>query len=79
MRLDIFKTRMLDGKSSDEVRKLLGELDKKQTVEGREDWLYRTDNSYNQPLPYFPVSFDSKRGAFVGRISGDTLSISTEE
>lgn len=76
---DVFKSRKLDGKTPDDVRKLLGEPDKKQTVEGREVWLYYVEHQYNTPMKYFPVSFDAKRGAFAGRINGDTMSMLVEE
>ena len=79
MYLDVFKSRSLDGKSPDEVRKLLGEPDKKQTVEEREVWLYYVEHQYNTPMKYFPVSFDAKRGAFAGRIKGGTMSLVVED
>jgi hypothetical protein len=79
MYLDIFKTRMLDGKSTEDVKKLLGEPEKKQTVEGREVWLYRVEHRYRTPMKFFPVSFESKRGAFAGRVEGGTISMLVED
>ena len=79
MYADVFKSRMLDGKSADDVKKLLGEPEKKQTVENREVWLYRVEHQYNTPMKYFPVSFDAKRGAFAGRVQGGTISLVVEE
>jgi|SRR5215203_1318257 len=79
MYLDVFKTRMLDGKSQDDVKKLLGEPDKKQTVEGREVWLYYVMHRYSTPMKYFPVSFEPKRGAFAGRVEGGTISLVVED
>jgi hypothetical protein len=76
---DVFKSRMLDGKSTDDVKKLLGEPEKKQTIENREVWLYRVEHQYNTPMKYFPVSFDAKRGAFAGRVQGGTISLVVEE
>ncbi len=76
---DVFSSRMLDGKSTDDVFGLLGEPDKKQTVEGREVWLYYVEHRYNTPMKYFPVSFDAKRGAFGGRVKGGTISLVVEE
>lgn len=72
---DLFSNRALDGKSKDEIADLLGEPEKKISVEGREVWLYRVEHSYQTPMKYFPVSFDTKRGAFAGRVKGGTVSI----
>lgn len=72
---DLFSSRQLDGKSREEIAGLLGEPEKKISVEGREVWLYRVEHSYQTPMKYFPVSFDTKRGAFAGRVKGGTVSI----
>lgn len=72
---DLFSNRALDGKSKDEIADLLGEPEKKISVEGREVWLYRVEHSYQTPMKYFPVSFDTKRGAFAGRVKSGTVSI----
>lgn len=76
---DIFISRMLNGKRQDDVKKLLGEPDKKQTVEGREVWLYYVEQNINSPLKYFPVSFETKGGAFAGSVRGGTISMLVEE
>jgi hypothetical protein len=76
---DVFSSRVLDGKSPEDVQKLLGEPEKKQAVENREVWLYRVEHQYNTPMKYFPVSFDGKRGAFAGRVKGGTISLVVEE
>ena len=70
MTLDVSKKRIPDGKSKEEIVKLFGEPDKKATVEGREVWLYRTENSAQSRLNQLPISFDAKKGAFVGGIKG---------
>jgi hypothetical protein len=72
---DLFSNRALDGKSKDEIAEMLGEPEKKISVEGREVWLYRVEHAYQTPMKYFPVSFDTKRGAFAGRVKGGTVSI----
>ncbi|HEX8249735.1 MAG TPA: hypothetical protein VF599_16270 [Pyrinomonadaceae bacterium] len=72
---DLFGNRALDGKSKDEIAALLGEPEKKISVEGREVWLYRVEHAYQTPMKYFPVSFDTKRGAFAGRVKSGTVSI----
>lgn len=72
---DLFSNRTLDGKSKDEIAKLLGEPEKKISVEGRDVWLYRVEHAYQTPMKYFPVSFDTKRGAFAGRVKSGTVSI----
>jgi len=72
---DLFSNRALDGKSKDDVTKLLGEPEKKISVEGREVWLYHVEHQYQTPMKYFPVTFDTKRGAFAGRVKGGTVSI----
>lgn len=71
---DLFGSRTLDGKSREEIVELLGEPEKKISVEGREVWLYRVEHAYQTPMKYFPVSFDTKRGAFAGRVKGGTVS-----
>jgi hypothetical protein len=76
---DVFSSRVLDGKNQEDVKKLLGEPDKKQTVENREVWLYYVEHRYNTPMKYFPVSFEARRGAFAGRVKGGTISLVVEE
>jgi hypothetical protein len=72
---DLYGNRTVDGKSKDEIVVLLGEPEKKISVEGREVWLYRVEHQYQTPMKYFPVSFDTKRGAFGGRVKSGTVSI----
>ena len=72
---DLFSSRALDGKTKDEIAKLLGEPEKKISVEGRDVWLYRVEHAYQTPMKYFPVSFDAKRGAFAGRVKNATVSL----
>ena len=76
---DIFITRMPSGKSKAEIAALLGEPDEKQTVEGREVWLYRVEHSSHTPMKYFPVSFESNGRAFAGRIKAGTMSMIVED
>ena len=76
---DLFLSRKLNGKSPDDVINLLGEPDKKRTVEGREVWLYYVLHQYNTPMKYFPVSFEPKSGAFGGQVNGGTMSMVVEE
>ena len=73
MSLDVSKKRIPDGKSKAEIVKLFGEPDKKATVEGREVWLYRTENNAGSRLNQFPISFDAKKGAFVGGVKGGDM------
>jgi hypothetical protein len=79
MTLDIFKRRIPDGKSKEEIIKLFGEADKKVTVEGREVWLYRAENKLHNRLNQFPISFDAKKGAFTGGVRGGTISMYVDE
>ncbi|MDQ3798954.1 MAG: hypothetical protein M3384_05855, partial [Acidobacteriota bacterium] len=72
---DLYGSRAVDGKSKEEINSLLGEPEKKISVEGREVWLYRVEHSHQTPMKYFPVSFDTKRGAFAGRVKSGTVSI----
>lgn len=72
---DLFSSRAIDGKSKDDVIKLLGEPEKKITVEGRDVWLYHVEHQYKTPMKYFPVTFDNKKGAFAGRVLGGTFSL----
>jgi hypothetical protein len=58
---DIFESQALEGKSREDIVKLLGEPDKKATVERREVWLYRIENRFLNRLNQFPVIFGSKK------------------
>lgn len=79
MMTDVFKSRIPNGKSKDEVLKLFGEPDEKTTVENREVWLYRVDKGSNQTIPYFPISFDAQRGTFVGSVKYGKMSLLVNE
>jgi hypothetical protein len=72
---DLFTNRTLDGKSKEEVTALLGEPEKIITIENREVWLYRVEHQHQTPMKYFPVSFDTKRGAFAGRVKSGAVSL----
>jgi hypothetical protein len=76
---NLFISRKLDGKSREDVVKLLGEPYKKLTVEGREVWLYRIENRFGNDLNIFPVSFDGKKGAFAGGVRGGTISMIVDD
>lgn len=76
---DLFLSRKLDGKSREDVVKLLGEPNKKVTVEGREVWLYRIENRFSNDLRNFPVSFDRKQGTFAGGVRGGTISMIVDD
>jgi hypothetical protein len=71
----IYDDKIIDGKSQEDVHRLLGEPDKKRVVEGRDVWLYRVDNGHNSEMPFFPISFDKQMGTFVGRVKGGTISL----
>jgi outer membrane protein assembly factor BamE (lipoprotein component of BamABCDE complex) len=75
MTLDIVKRRIPNGKSREAVLEILGEPDKKNRVEGKEVWYYKTDVGIPGALDNFPVSFDDKGRAYVGVVHGDTISI----
>jgi hypothetical protein len=79
MTIDIFRNRIPNGKSKEDVLKLFGEPDKKTTIENREVWLYRVDKGHNQALPFFPVSFDDRMGTFVGSRKGGKMSMLVAE
>ena len=76
---DIYNSRTLEGKSREYVVILLGEPDKKATVEGREVWLYRIENRFHNRLNQFPVTFDSKKGAMAHGVKGGTASLVVDE
>jgi outer membrane protein assembly factor BamE (lipoprotein component of BamABCDE complex) len=76
---DIYARQILDGRSREEVRGLLGEPDRKQSVEGREEWLYYVEHSRKLPQRYFPVSFEDDGKTFAGRKKGGTISVLVEE
>jgi hypothetical protein len=79
MYFDLFEKRTLNGKSREQVVQLLGEPDKKVSVEGREVWLYRLDVVGEWTSPCFPVSFEPNGKTFAGRIKNGTMSMIVEE
>ena len=79
MYFDLFEKRTLNGKTRDDVVRLLGEPDKKLSVEGREVWLYRIDVIGEWTSPCFPVSFEPNGKTFAGRIKNGTMSMIVEE
>ena len=76
---DIYAKQILDGRSREDVRGLLGEPDRKQMVEGREVWLYYVEHSRQLPQRYFPVSFEDGGKTFAGRKRAGTISVLVEE
>lgn len=56
----------VDGWDKEDVLKLLGEPDEKETKNGREIWLYRIDFKYESSMKYLPVTFDPRLGTFIG-------------
>lgn len=79
MTLDIVKRRIPNGKSRDMVLETFGEPDKKNKVEGKEVWYYKTDVGIPGALDNFPISFDEKGRASVGVVRGDTISIGVKD
>lgn len=79
MYFDLFVKRKLTGKSQAEVLDLLGEPDKKTTIEGLEVWLYRIEIVGEWNRPAFPVSFDKNGKAFGGSVKDGTMSMIVEE
>ena len=76
---DLFISRKLGGKSREDVVKLLGEPNKKVTVEGREVWLYRIENRFGNDLRNVPVTFDRKEGTYAGGVRGGTISMIVDD
>ena len=78
---DIFRTRMLTGKTRENVVGLLGEPDKKRpgSTSGVEVWLYTVEVTGETPRRYFPVSFDKNGAAFAGATKDGTMSIMVDE
>jgi len=76
---DIYNSRTLEGKSREYVVIVLGEPDKKATVEGREVWLYRIENRFHNRLNQFPVTFEGGKGAMAGGAKGGTGSMIVDE
>jgi len=79
MTTDLFRSRKANGKSHEEVVALLGQPDRKATVEGKEVWLYKTDIGIPDALDNFPISFDEKGRSSMGVVRGDTISIGVKD
>src|SRR5215470_6898344 len=60
MSLDLFKSRKANGKTHEQIVALLGQPDRKVTVEGKEVWLYKTDIGIPDALDNIPISFDAR-------------------
>jgi hypothetical protein len=66
MMRDLYKTRVLRDKSKEAVAELLGEPDKKSTVEGKEIWQYEVKLAGESPADYFSVSFKNGKTSSPG-------------
>lgn len=66
MFLDLFKKRIVNGKTKDEVLTMLGEPDKKSTVNDSEIWQYRVEFAGENPAQSFSVTFDKNGKAAMG-------------
>jgi outer membrane protein assembly factor BamE (lipoprotein component of BamABCDE complex) len=73
MFVDLFKKRRINGKTKDEVLELLGEPDKKSTAAG-EIWYYKIELAGENPLQYFPVTFDKNGRTAAGMTQTPRLS-----
>ena len=76
---DIFERRRLSGKSREDVVALLGEPDRKRSIEGKEVWLYQVEVIGETPRRFFPVSFDQKGLASAGAARTGTVSMLMDE
>lgn len=79
MTLDLFKKRIPDGKTKQQIVEMLGDPDKTRTVEKKEVWFYKTDIGISGALDNFPVSFDDKGRASVGVVTGGTMSMGAKD
>lgn len=66
MFLDLFKKRIVNGKTKDEILALLGEPDKKTSVDGSEIWQYKIEFAGENPAQTFSVTFDKNGKATMG-------------
>lgn len=73
MRQDVFDKRVPNGKSAAEVSGLFGQADAKQTIEGREVWLYHINTGEAGDINMFAISFDARGRAYVGMSEGGKL------
>ncbi|HVE57638.1 MAG TPA: hypothetical protein VNB22_12465 [Pyrinomonadaceae bacterium] len=66
MFVDLFKKRIVNGKTKDDVLMLLGEPDKKSIVNDSEIWQYRVEFAGENPVQSFSVTFDKNGKAAMG-------------
>ena len=66
MFVDLYSKRRIHGKPREEVLALLGEPDKKLTGGGSEIWHYKVEFAGEDPVQYFPVTFDKNGRAGIG-------------
>ena len=71
MFVDLYKKRLVHGKSKEEVLAVLGEPDKKSTGGGSEIWHYKVEFAGEEPVQYFPVTFDKNGRAGIGTTRKD--------
>jgi outer membrane protein assembly factor BamE (lipoprotein component of BamABCDE complex) len=71
MFVDLYKKRLVHGKSKEEVLAVLGEPDKKSTGGGSEIWHYKVEFAGEEPVQYFPVTFDKNGRAGIGTARTD--------
>jgi outer membrane protein assembly factor BamE (lipoprotein component of BamABCDE complex) len=69
MFVDLFKQRKINGKTREEVLSILGEPDKKSTAGDVEQWHYKVEFAGENPMQYFPVTFDKNGKAAAGGAS----------
>jgi hypothetical protein len=79
MTTDLFRSRKGNAKSHEEIAALLGQPDRKATVEGKEVWLYKTDIGIMDALDNLPISFDEKGRSSMGVVRGGTISIGVKD
>ena len=71
MFVDLYKKRLVHGKSKEEVLALLGEPDKKSNGNGSEIWHYKVEFAGETPVQYFPVAYDKNGRAGIGTARTD--------
>lgn len=71
MFVDLYKKRLVHGKPKEEVLTLLGEPDKKSTGGGSEIWHYKVEFAGEEPVQYFPITFDKNGRAGIGTARTD--------
>jgi hypothetical protein len=71
MFVDLYKKRVVHSKPKEEVLALLGEPDKKSTGGGSEIWHYKVEFAGEEPVQYFPVTFDKNGRAGIGTARSD--------